>query len=153
MPLSVLSALARLDVDPWEEAAKLAQLPRTSAIERLVSLIAALPHGPAAHLDAGRASARLIALLPNRASSKTPSRETLLNASAVTNSRAVTFVIIVAFMLGVQCISASLQPPAQIHSDRMPTSGTTVFPQSLTHKDVITFKSLRSVWSGGGYGR
>jgi hypothetical protein len=131
MPLSVLSALARLDVDPWEEAAKLAQLPRTSAIERLVSLIAALPHGPAAHLDAGRASARLIALLPNRASSKTPSRETLLNASAVTNSRAVTFVIIVAFMLGVQCISASLQPPAQIHSDRMPTSGTTVFPQKL----------------------
>jgi len=25
--------------------------------------------------------------------------------------------------------------------------------QSLTHKDVITFKPLRSVWSGGGYGR
>ena len=28
MLLSVLSALARLDVDPWEEAAQLAQLPR-----------------------------------------------------------------------------------------------------------------------------
>jgi len=26
-------------------------------------------------------------------------------------------------------------------------------PESLTHKDVITFKPLRSVWSGGGYGR
>ena len=26
-------------------------------------------------------------------------------------------------------------------------------PKSLTHKDVITFKSLRSVWSGGGHGR
>jgi len=25
--------------------------------------------------------------------------------------------------------------------------------KSLTHKDVITFKPLRSVWSGGGYGR
>jgi hypothetical protein len=130
MPLSVLSALARLDVDPWEEAARLAQLPRASAIERLVSLIAALPHGPAAHLDAGRASTRLIALLPKPASSKTPSRQTLLSASAVT-SRAVIFAIIVAFMLGVQCISASLRPPAQIHSDRMPTSATTVFPQKL----------------------
>jgi len=28
MPLSVLSALARLDIDPWQEADKLARLPR-----------------------------------------------------------------------------------------------------------------------------
>ena len=28
-PLSVLSMLARLDMDPWEEAAKLARLPRS----------------------------------------------------------------------------------------------------------------------------
>jgi hypothetical protein len=28
MPLSVLSALARRDVDPWHEAAKLSLLPR-----------------------------------------------------------------------------------------------------------------------------
>jgi hypothetical protein len=31
MPLTVLSALARVDVDPWEEASKLTQLPRASA--------------------------------------------------------------------------------------------------------------------------
>jgi hypothetical protein len=31
--------------------------------------------------------------------------------------------------------------------------GEEVTSESLTHKDVITFKSLRSVWSGGGYGR
>ena len=31
MLLSVVSALARLNVDPWQEAANLAQLPRTSA--------------------------------------------------------------------------------------------------------------------------
>lgn len=35
MALSVLSALARLSVDPWLEAASLAQLPEHSAIERL----------------------------------------------------------------------------------------------------------------------
>ena len=46
MPLSVLSALARLDIDPWHEAAELARLPRETATQRLASLIAALPDGP-----------------------------------------------------------------------------------------------------------
>jgi hypothetical protein len=46
MPLSVLSALARLDVDPRQEAAQLALLPVKTATQRLASLIAALPAGP-----------------------------------------------------------------------------------------------------------
>jgi hypothetical protein len=50
MPLSVVSALARLDIDPWQEADKLARLPRETATQRLASLIAALPEGPSAHL-------------------------------------------------------------------------------------------------------
>jgi hypothetical protein len=45
--LSVLSALARLDVDPWEEAASLAQMPRRAAAVRLTALIDALPREPA----------------------------------------------------------------------------------------------------------
>jgi hypothetical protein len=65
MPLSVLSVLARLDVDPWQEAAKLAQLPRASATKRLVALIDAIPCRPSAHLDAGLVSDRLIDLLPS----------------------------------------------------------------------------------------
>ena len=40
MLLSVLSALARLDVDPWQEAAQLAGLPGETATQRLASLIA-----------------------------------------------------------------------------------------------------------------
>ena len=46
MLLSVLSALARLNIDPWREAAKLAGMPVKTATERLASLIAALPDGP-----------------------------------------------------------------------------------------------------------
>ncbi|MGO9543564.1 MAG: hypothetical protein ACLPPF_02040 [Rhodomicrobium sp.] len=64
-PLSVLSVLARLGVDPWEEAAGLAQLPRLAAAKRLVSLIAAIPGAPPAYLDAGTVSDRLISLLPS----------------------------------------------------------------------------------------
>ncbi len=42
-PLSVLSALARLDVDPWQEALSLALMPKATAAARLAALIAALP--------------------------------------------------------------------------------------------------------------
>jgi hypothetical protein len=51
-PLSVLSVLARLGVDPWEEAAKLARLERISAAKRLVAFIAATPGAPSAYLNA-----------------------------------------------------------------------------------------------------
>ena len=45
MPLSVLSALARLNIDPWEEAAELSELPKSPAVQRLASLIAQLQGG------------------------------------------------------------------------------------------------------------
>ncbi len=63
-PLSVLSMLARLDIDPWEEAAKLARLPRAAAARRLVDFIAATPGAPSAHLNAKTVSDRLLDLLP-----------------------------------------------------------------------------------------
>jgi hypothetical protein len=131
MPLSVLSALARLDVDPWEEAATLAQLPRASAIERLISLIAALPHGASAPLDAERVSARLIALLPQQASS--PSRESFVGAGAVSNPRAFIYVYVIftVFVLAAQCIIASRRPPVLTDDARTPASST-VFPPMPT---------------------
>ena len=42
--LSVLSALARLNVDPWQEATSLARMPREAAVVRLTALIDALPN-------------------------------------------------------------------------------------------------------------
>jgi hypothetical protein len=48
MPLTVLSALARMNVDPWEEASKLTQLPPASAITQLAGLLGALRTAPAA---------------------------------------------------------------------------------------------------------
>ena len=50
--LSVLSALARLDVDPWQETASLARMPRERATERLAALIAAAPMDLATGLSA-----------------------------------------------------------------------------------------------------
>ena len=128
MLLSVLSALARLDVDPWQEAAKLARLPGETATQRLASLIAALPDGPSAHLAPGTIAARLIALLPRKAGSQFPSRPTSLGAGAVINSWAVLCVIFVVFALGAQLFLASLQPSVQVDNSQAPAART-VSPQ------------------------
>jgi hypothetical protein len=39
MQLSILSALARMDVDPWEEATRLAAMPEAIAERTLVSTL------------------------------------------------------------------------------------------------------------------
>ena len=63
MLLSVLSALARLDLDPWQEAATLNKMPAQDATARLTSLLSSLP-SDAAILPAPSTIARLISLLP-----------------------------------------------------------------------------------------
>jgi hypothetical protein len=66
MPLSVVSLLARRDLDPWQEAASLAAMPADAATRRLDSLIRALPDQPLTLPDSGTIAIRLIALLPRR---------------------------------------------------------------------------------------
>jgi hypothetical protein len=61
-PVSVLTVLARLDVDAWEEAATLANMPRESAAHRLATLLASLPDSPAP-AESATIAARLVALL------------------------------------------------------------------------------------------
>ena len=61
--VSVLSALARLQLDPWDEAADLADLTRTGAQTRLEGLLARFADVPALARDS--AARRLVALLPS----------------------------------------------------------------------------------------
>ncbi len=60
--LSVLSALARLDVDPWQEAATLTKMPARDATVRLASLLSSLASDAATLLAPGTVL-RLVALL------------------------------------------------------------------------------------------
>lgn len=66
MILTALSALARLGVDPWDEATRLSELPPETATKRLTSIISGLPHGRWAASAAGDIAARLAALLPGK---------------------------------------------------------------------------------------
>jgi hypothetical protein len=73
MLLSVISALARLGIDPWQEAARLTQLPKELATQSLASMVEGLPSGRWAPSDSRAIAARLVQLLPPRSKSKTPS--------------------------------------------------------------------------------
>ena len=125
MLLSVVSALARLDIDPWQEAAKLARLPEAAARQRLSSLIATLPDAAAPQRDPGRIAARLIALLPHVTVSSAARSTPSLGGNVANRSQALVWAILMAFILGTQLIASSLQPPAPAANVQSPTSGVT----------------------------
>jgi hypothetical protein len=64
--LTILSALARLGKDPWDEAARWDREPKARAIDALTASIIDMPLRPEAILDARSIAARLILLLPTQ---------------------------------------------------------------------------------------
>jgi hypothetical protein len=64
IPLSVLSALARLGLDPRAEAARLSRLTSDAAASQLGRLLARLPDRPWTAPDILRIAAKLVELLP-----------------------------------------------------------------------------------------
>ncbi len=67
MQLSVISALARLGLDPWTEAANLAGMTGDGAASRLSGLLAGVVDGHATEIDRAAIATRLITLLPQPA--------------------------------------------------------------------------------------
>jgi hypothetical protein len=75
MPLSVLSALSRLGLEPRDEAARLAHLTRSAAADQLARMIARLSDRQWSQSEAQRIANALIERLPIRnASGKAPRR-------------------------------------------------------------------------------
>ena len=66
LALSVMSALARKGVDPWQEGARLARLPLAGAVDELARMIAAMPASLWPLPVATEIAARLVRLLPGR---------------------------------------------------------------------------------------
>jgi hypothetical protein len=114
MLVSVLSGLARSDVDPWQEAARLAQLPRETATRRLAALIGALPDRAASYPDPRAIATRLIALLPRPLGPNGGPQQTSHSAATVMGSRPWwIYVVVMSFVLGSQFLIASHQLPAK----------------------------------------
>ena len=136
MLLSVLSALARLDIDPRQEAADLAQMPVGTALKRLTSLIAALPDVPKARRDPGTIAARLIALLPRWVGSSGAPHDT----GAAARPRAIVRLVVInlifmAFILSAQWIASIHQLPAQANGSPTapPNTAAAQMPTSSSH--------------------
>jgi hypothetical protein len=111
MPLSVLSALARLDLDPWKEAAELSELPRDSATQRLTALIGRLPGGRWTQEDSRGIARRLIELLPSGSTPEVPLMEKARGIPRMTASPAAK-ILICAALVGVALISAGSCEPS-----------------------------------------
>jgi len=72
MPLTVLTALTRLGVDPWQEAARLSDLPREAAVQAFAATIAKLPEGDWRASEAQTIAARLLTWLPGQSAAAIP---------------------------------------------------------------------------------
>jgi hypothetical protein len=115
--LTVVSALARLDLDPWAEAATLARLPGAIAAQKLAELISRFPEIPAVRADSSMIATRLTALLPGRIRSKIEPRQISVQnlhpvALALTVPRFILSLlwITIAILFGAQIVIAQFHP-------------------------------------------
>jgi hypothetical protein len=123
MALSVLSALARLNIDPWAEAARLAALPKDMAAQRLTSLIARLPRGRWAQSDCAPIANRLIEFLPQGTSSKTLAQQAR-RLPLITHSTGLRILMCAGLALAVFLVAASNEPSSRNVYVDQPAFGT-----------------------------
>jgi hypothetical protein len=110
MQFSVLSGLARIDVDPWREATLLAEMPAEAAVERLTDLLARLPT-----MDAGspgwRADVpRLIGLLHPTSPRRSVFGRVAPETSAPTDTLTLLYVVVALILSAQVAIVTSLHP-------------------------------------------
>jgi hypothetical protein len=75
IPLSMISALTRLGLDPWQEAGRLSSLSSREAVEQLARLIAEIPGIFRPLGEAREIADRLVALLPKHDDSRASARQ------------------------------------------------------------------------------
>lgn len=103
--VSTLSALARLDLDPWIEATTLALMPVETATTRLAAKLALVFGSAAERRRAREVAAGLIALLPRPGSTANPNAalgSTAPPPPAGGYSRAVILILLLSLVLGAQ---------------------------------------------------
>lgn len=156
-PVTVLSALARLDVDPWEEAARLAQLSSEVATEVLAGWIAAaLPEGSAAHRDSRTIAARLVSLLPSRASRKiAPPRTPPGTPQVIIRPRIITqailCLIVLALPFAIQWVTTHRQATGRPSSSLMTAakSVSTRKPKPVAPNSIVVPKAPERTRAAG----
>ncbi|MDR3464505.1 MAG: hypothetical protein P4M07_01040 [Xanthobacteraceae bacterium] len=125
MPVSVLSGLARLNLDPWQEAAQLCALPGNRAVDRLAAQISTLPGKMWTHPEAHAAATRLIGLLPSTFTARADTGQPAHRLMATIPFRPWwIFVALVSLVVGSQMIVAHRMSPPADHADTTPAGAT-----------------------------
>jgi hypothetical protein len=120
MVLNVMSAFARRNVDPWEEAARLSRLPRDVATRELCAMIAELPSG-ANRANPGATAERLMSPLPFSAGSGGSSGTASVRA-ALTRRETATTAVALLFLLIWMVFVTIAQQLASVEHVPAPTS-------------------------------
>ena len=127
LALSVVSALARMDLDPWQEAAALAALPTATATQKVATLLRGLPDEVLSE-DRDSTATRLIALLPRPARSGIRTRVTPVDVPSATHRRlvagAILFTICMLVFLASQLIMGRDDSPTPGDASRAAPSQT-----------------------------
>jgi hypothetical protein len=118
-PLSVLSALARMNVDPWEEAARLAAMPKEVAEKTLVSTFDLVSASIGKRSEAEAMAARLVRLLPHRTEAATAAATEIAEVRA---QRTFFSLIWVCFAIALSLLSAHHNPMVDAGVSTYPTS-------------------------------
>ena len=97
--LTILSLLARLGKDPWDEAASWSRKPRDVAIASLTDSILQMPPNAQASTDAHRTASRLVALLPVSSVSGAAAAPSALKALALRKQRWLPLLYVAVFVM------------------------------------------------------
>jgi hypothetical protein len=128
MLLSVLSALSRLGIDPREEAARLARLPREVAAQSLAAMIGKLPRRRWSPSDSTTIAARLVKLLPSQNDSEASSVTADPGILQMIRSLGVMWMIL-AVVYGALFMAANREVPATMSHADAPLAGPVSAPQ------------------------
>jgi len=114
--LSVISALARSDLDPWLEAVSLSRMSQGQATARLCGLIAALPDGPPSGRPVDAVAGELAALLPQTAKwtpppKAAPPKTAPLRAVMIPNGRFALGAVALAVLIALSLLFSTHTPP------------------------------------------
>jgi hypothetical protein len=121
MALSVMSAFARRNVDPWEEAARLSRLPRDVATRQLCAMIAELPSSGANRASPRSIAERLMAPLPFSAGSGGSSGAVPRRAALTRRETVRTVVVLMCLLVGMVFVAIA-QQLAPVEHVATPTS-------------------------------
>ena len=137
--LTVLSALAQADVDPWEETMRLSAMPKVTAERALVSIFDRIPERKWSRSEEATMAARLVKLLPPRSNSTESATISRPNVQ-----RSLIWLVWVSLAIAASILSVPRHPPAPVDSGISEPSGATA-PSKNSSADG----ALKSAGDGG----